>query len=368
MQNLAQFNEDVLFGRAGGKTIWQPRIQCWYSDKMFADGKLPAPYTGMEMPQIFRNLGCSARPYEFNSCFERHYDETIKEYSHVLNEYETEFVKETPIGKLTQITKKMDSSWARLTKKWWVSNEEELKIAAYLEDHTSWSWNEENYQSNMKTWGDLGAPCVWLPRVNVQNLYIDLMGVEEGVYALADYPDTVDAYFESLRLSHLRFIDIMNASPIMSINFGDNIHSGTLPPKLFEKYVLPVYQERCEKLHQAGKFTYSHFDGDNRGLTTYYNQTGLDGIEAITPVPQGDITLEEAKEGLQDMVLIDGIPAIYFDEIFPIDVLKKCVTKILDLFMPHLVLGISDEISSTGDIERIRIVDDMVHEYNAKHA
>ena len=38
----------------------------------------------------------------------------------------------------------------------------------------------------------------------------------------------------------------------------------------------------------------------------------MDGIEAITPVPQGDVTLEEIKEGLGDeMYLIDGIPAIY---------------------------------------------------------
>ncbi len=40
----------------------------------------------------------------------------------------------------------------------------------------------------------------------------------------------------------------------------------------------------------------------------------LDGIEAITPQPQGDVTLEEIKEALSDdMFLLDGIPAILFD-------------------------------------------------------
>ena len=43
-----------------------------------------------------------------------------------------------------------------------------------------------------------------------------------------------------------------------------------------------------------------------------------------------------------------------------------CVHKILDMFAPNLVLGISDEISSTGDIERIRLVGKIVDEYNAK--
>ena len=79
------------------------------------------------------------------------------------------------------------------------------------------------------------------------------------------------------------------------------------------------------------------------------------------------IGLEEMKEGLGDhMYMIDGIPAIYFDETYPEEVLVECVHKILDLFAPNLILGISDEISSTGDIERIRLVGKIVDEYNAK--
>ena len=93
-------------------------------------------------------------------------------------------------------------------------------------------------------------------------IYIDLMGVEEAVYAVADYPETVEEYFEVLHESRFRLIDVINAFPVKIINFGDNIHSGTLPP--------------------------------------------------------------------------------------------------------YLILGISDEISSTGDIERIRLVGRMVDEYNEK--
>jgi hypothetical protein len=38
----------------------------------------------------------------------------------------------------------------------------------------------------------------------------------------------------------------------------------------------------------------------------------FDGIEALTPSPQGDATLEEIKEHIGDKILLDGIPAIYF--------------------------------------------------------
>ena len=86
-----------------------------------------------------------------------------------------------------------------------------------------------------------------------------------------------------------------------------------------------------------------------------------------TPFPQGDVTPEEIKAGLgDDMFLIDGLPAIYFDETFSVEVLKECTHRLIELFAPKLVLGISDEISSTGDIERIRVVGDIVDEYNAQ--
>ena len=97
----------------------------------------------------------------------------------------------------------------------------------------------------------------------------------------------------------------------------------------------------------------------------YYQETGLDGIEAITPKPQGDVDLHEVKQYLGDMFLLDGIPAIYFDKEFSEETLVACVHEILDLFAPNLILGISDEISSTGDIERIRLVGKIVDEYNS---
>ncbi len=44
------------------------------------------------------------------------------------------------------------------------------------------------------------------------------------------------------------------------------------------------------------------------------------------------------------------------------------VCKLIELFSPKLILGISDEISLTGDIERIRVVGEIVEKYNLRLA
>jgi hypothetical protein len=53
-----KLHEDVCFGRADGRVIWQPRIGCWVTDRMFANGKLPGEYEGLQIPQLYRKLGC----------------------------------------------------------------------------------------------------------------------------------------------------------------------------------------------------------------------------------------------------------------------------------------------------------------------
>lgn len=55
----------------------------------------------------------------------------------------------------------------------------------------------------------------------------------------------------------------------------------------------------------------------------------------------------------------------YFDKTFSVKEFENQEKKIIELFTPKLILGISDEISSTGDIERIKVVGEIVNDYNS---
>jgi len=367
--DFARLHEDVAFGRAGGRVIWQPRILCWYADKVFAGEELPGRFRGMRPPQIFRELAVSARVYEYNRCFRRVEERRVELCEKRLNETDTEYAAETPAGSQTWRHRRSPNSPHHITLKWPVTSRSELEVAAWRERHTSWEWDADAFEEVAAEWGRLGAPTMYMPRASVQSLYIDLMGVERAVFAIHDWPEAVEEYFRALDESHDRLIDVINASRVNIINFGDNVHAGTLSPRLFEKYVLPVYRRRSQRLHEAGKFVHAHWDGDTCPLLPFARETGLDGIEAVTPRPQGDVTLEEVKEAFGDeMFLIDGLPAIYFDETYPVSALEECTHRLLELFAPRLILGISDEISSTGDLERVEVVKQIVEEYNYRLA
>ena len=102
------------------------------------------------------------------------------------------------------------------------------------------------------------------------------------------------------------------SSPIKILNFGENIDANIDSPSLFEEYLIPYYTKRVKQIHQKGKFCHIHMDGSLKPLLPLISKLTFDGIEAATPLPQGDVTLGELKDTLGDTMLIDGIPALLF--------------------------------------------------------
>ncbi len=364
-KDYPELHRKVAFEKGNKQIIWQPRIGCWYDDKMFTGEGLPGKYKGMNPTQVYEELDVSSRLYDFNGCFRRIEHPQVKLTTKQLNETDYEHTIHTPVGNQTFINRVSKNSQHVITVKWEIVTDDDFKIATWREENSTWEFDWDHYNKTMKAVGHLGLPTMFMPRMNVQALYIEKMGVMDAVYAMFGKPQIVERFFNALEDNHDRLIDVINDCPVDVINFGENIHSGTLSPDLFIKYHLPACQRRCEKLHKADKFVHAHWDGDTKPLLKYAKETGLDGIEAITPKPQGDVTLEEVKEALgDDMFLIDGLPAVYFDETYSVETLVECTNKLIEMFAPKLILGISDEISSTGDIERIKIVRDIVDSYN----
>lgn len=128
--------------------------------------------------------------------------------------------------------------------------------------------------------------------------------------------------------------DVILNSPLKILNFGGNIDANVNSPSLFEEYLIPYYKKRIDQVHQKGKFCHIHMDGSLKKLLPLINKAGFDGIEAATPLPQGDVTLEELKDALGDTIFIDGIPAILFLPQYSCEDLEEFTVKVLDLFPP----------------------------------
>jgi hypothetical protein len=268
-------------------------------------------------------------------------------------------VYETPHGPLIENHKfTIDKTWREVG--FPVKGVDDLKKLRWLFERMIWSFSEENFGQGSAFIAHRGEPQFWVPKSPYQALAQQWMRLEDLIYALADCPDEVEATMQVIDDSYdPLYAQIIASGKAKIVNFGENIHEQLLSPRYFEQYLIPFYEKRSGQLRQAGIYTHVHIDGYFRNLLKYLKHLPFDGLEALTPLPQGDMSLAEIKENIGDKVLLDGIPAVLFLPDYSREQLMQTVEEIVTLFHPRLVLGVSDEVPQGAGqeaIERVRLV------------
>lgn len=357
--NLSIFRRETV-----SRVLWQPRIEHWYETHK-AQGTLPERYRAMSLLEVFDDLGCSVRPYwAFNPCIRIEDDERITRETRTEGDCEITTTR-TPVGDLVDVYQR--ASQSRHPKKYAVLTLDDMKVQEWILRHKRVSFDMAEYERACEHIGERAAPCIYIPRINIMRIVIDFMGFERGLTALYEEPAAMESLIRAINETDAAILDMVAACPIEIVNYGDNVHQALCPPPVFERWVMPEYIRRNERLRAAGKKTYPHWDGDCAQLLPYAQDCGFDGFEAITPLPQGDVTLEQVRDALGDeQIMVDGIPCTDFLPSEPLESLMENTRKCMEYFHPHLVLGISDELSPVGDIERVRRVSEMCAEYGRK--
>lgn len=233
----------------------------------------------------------------------------------------------------------------------------DFKALEYLLESVKVEFDYAAYERLKRAVGNNGIVSCFFPRTPLQSLFLDWVGVQNTIRMLRLERERVEGLMEVIHEHNCKFYEALARSPIRVLNLGENIDVRITSPKLFERYCLPVYQEVADYLHGFGKFVHAHVDGYARQLLPLLRSSGLDGVEALTPKPAGDFTLEEMKAALgEEMVVLDGIPYLLFLLHASPEALDEFVVKIVELFDGRLILGISDELPPPADVSKVKRV------------
>ena len=352
----------VFEGRKADRLVWQPRLHHWF-DVNKARGTLPERYHGCDVLEVYDDLGASPRAYHF-------FDDTVKviegDRVQVRTRIDEDYVYTkygTPKGDLTQVERRTEYGTASLRVEYFLKSVEDFKVLSYVLRRQSFEFDKALYEERESLLGGRSEPLVNVPWGSVQRFFIVYMGFQRGVVALWKHRDEVEELLRIFGENDDERFGLIRRTPFRIVNFGDNIDEGLCSPPLFGTYMLPYYRRRTNELKAVGKFCTSHWDGKIRSLLSFMCETGLDGLECVPPEPQGNVTLGELREGLRGRVLVDGIPATHFLPLVGDEELEAFVYRLLDLFKPGIIVGISDMLSPDGSIEKVRLVGDIVADY-----
>ena len=352
-----------IFEGEGRGVLWQPRLDTWIAHHM-EHGTMPRRFKGMNSLQIYDSLGCSIR-YVSGGIeeFERR-DELVrieeKHPDHRISKVRTPFGEISTVYQ--EIWKENKCLNSRIVE-YPVKRVEDLHVVIDLINRQMFKENLQAFERAEKEIGPRGEPTVGLWGSGFTELIKTWCGLANTYYLLHDYPREVEAYLEASDQRDERLIDVALRLPCRIFALGDHATNEFTPPPILKKYLIPRWQHIAKRLHAKDRFLHSHWDGNSRLILPFLKETHLDGVEALTPQPMGDITLQEIKEAVGDrMVVLDILPVIDFLSYYPIGKLLEFAREVIDMFAPRLILGISDELSPVGEIERVEAISKLVDE------
>ncbi|HHX64558.1 MAG TPA: hypothetical protein GX702_06680 [Chloroflexi bacterium] len=348
----------VWHGHDPGGIVWQPRLEFWYAVNK-ARGTLPAHLGQASLESVYDYCHASIR-YFGNGLRVRQRHVEIGEER--LDAQSVRTTWKTPVGTLTEVRRYDEWGLSSHLTEYKIKAPADLDVLEYMLQHEEWFWDQQAYEADLARVGDRCVPQFYFRRSPVQGLMIEHMGLENTVYLMIDRPERLRQYVEVQTAADEAMYRVIGDCPVPVVNLGENIDAHMDPPSIWNEHLVPYYRLRTEQLHAAGKRAFILIDGAMKPLLPYLRACPWDGIEAATPLPQGDVTIDEIEQALGDLILLDGIPAIYFLPSFPESELIACVNELVERFHPRLILGISDEIPPDGDIERVRLVGEMVQQ------
>ncbi len=360
------------------KVAFSPRFNFWYRGNNVRQlpknlaacyAPIPEEFWGKTQMEIFDLLRAAPR-YPGEAGAPSFFRTKIREGSNIklaifMDENMTDVVHlaETPLGEITEKLRPGPGGAGNYHLEKPLKTVGDIPIVKYILENTEFIFDQIAFEKASELFGPRGEPTGYFSRSPYQRIVLEFLGFEDTIRWLRKYPAEMQYLMDAITAYDDRVYGVLEKSPLKIINFGENIDANLAPPNIYEKFHIPYYRKRVAQLHATGKYCFMHVDGSVKNLLPYLKQVDFDGYEALTPEPQGDVTLEEIKDAIGDKILVDGIAATLFMSQFSDEEFTRAVQRILELFSPNLILGVSDELPPNGEIRKAKLVSKIIDEF-----
>ncbi|MHC4562838.1 MAG: hypothetical protein ACYS8X_08720 [Planctomycetota bacterium] len=352
----------AIFEGTTDKVLWQPRLEMWIDHRRNTD-TMPDRFKGLDNFGIYDELRSSPR-YNVHSGLGSHRDEEFGRRTEEIDHQHVASILETPWGELRTVTKRVwegEKVVNERIEEFPVSTVEDLRVLTKMTEMVQFKIDPKAFEDSEAAQGDRAASTVMLPSDGFTDLIKSWSGLLNASYLLADYPNEMDAFIDTCHARDDRWLAEIFKIPCRIFNLGDHTTNEFTPPPILERYCMPRWRKIGKLMTDHGRYVHSHWDGNSRHLLPYLKDSGLHAVEALTVEPMGDMTLEGIKAAVGDeIIVLDMIPVIYFLPNYPASDLLDFVKRVIDMFAPRLILGVSDELSAPCEIERIDMVADLI--------
>ena len=360
--NLRERVLAVLNGNEPDCVPWLGDLDYWIS-ALRDKGNLPQKYQGDGIFQLHRDLGVG---FYLQGYFPfKTVNENVQIEVKTQRGLRTTLVK-TPVGAISATEKYLADSSCWAYEDHFVKSWRDLKPLRYWYEHMQFSPDYDTARRRYDLVGDNGLVLCYLPKSPLMELVALDAGIEAVTYALVDAPEEFEETIKVLGIKADEAARIALNSPAECLMIPENLSSEVVGKKLYNRFMRPYDERWTSAIHEAGKYAFVHMDGTLGGLIAEVASTGFDVLEALTPSPVGDLSVQEMRNKVGDKTIIwGGIPGLFFTDIVSDDEFDNFVVMILSIMKEGkgYVLGVADQVPPGASWSRIKRVSDLVEKY-----
>jgi hypothetical protein len=237
-------------------------------------------------------------------------------------------------------------------------------FAAYhaLLDDLRYEPDYEKARAQFAKVGDTGLVTVDAPATPLQHIIMWDLNVQDALMAMYDRTGEMVDLMRHMHEKNLEYYRVAAAGPGEVVRPMEDTSSMLTGPAMYAEHCAAYLSEYGRIVHEHGKKFIVHMCGHLKDMLPIIKDIELDGIEAATPGPTGNVEPTDIRRVLGDVIIMGGVdPSRY--AIQPPQEMVKTIKDRLNRIKGdrHFILG-HEEIPVAANIETVKAVGQLVAE------
>lgn len=352
---------NVIYGKPVKRIPWFGDLSYYYFSLQRKD-KLEKKYQGAAgEKQFYVDFGVGIYLYTPDA-FKTEYNSKVK-YTEIKTNEKIVQRYETPIGVLEAVQSYMSDAFCYAYTKHFVENIDDFRMMRYVHENAIYRENYEAYLQYDKIWGDdgIGFAMAVASMAPMQKLLARWAGVDTTINLYMDYPDEFEDTFFAIEQSQQELVQVLAESPAPVVILPENLSSEVTGEYFFKHFNMPYYQKIVDQLHKGGKKVAIHIDGSLKPCLGLLSQCGFDIADAVTPLPFGDVAVEDLRKTAGDDIIIwGGLPGAIFSPNYTDEFFESHVLNVIKHVDDKFVIGVADQVPPDALPSRIKRVRELI--------
>lgn len=265
----------------------------------------------------------------------------------------------TPVGTIRHVYTSSEEGNTSFLVEHPLKTAEDCKVQLWIEEHARFERDAAVVASKESL--DINMLIPEATKSAFQYMVEYLLGTEQVIYGLMDYPDEMEALWAALRENNRKALAIAAESDLDFFLTWEDSSTQNYSPSMYEKYIAPEICEWSAMLAANGKHYIQHACGHIKDLIPSMNACGVCAVESLSPVPTGNVTLKEARNALDPKIgIIGGIEPTELLNRSLKDLKPYVEQTIADGSAGPFVLANSDSCPPGVTIEKFKLISEIV--------